>query len=70
MELQPRAGQEERREVLTRYEAEAVDLLERALAATYRKDVRADDILDALVGFVTAEARGRPLQRLVAGNPS
>ena len=57
-------------EVLTRHEADAGDLLERALAATYRKDVRADDIVDALVGFVTAaEARGRPLQRLV-GQPS
>ena len=63
------AGLEERREILTKYEADSGDLLERALAGTDRKEVRADDVVDALVGFVTAEARGRSLTRLI-GQPS
>ena len=64
-----RAGQTERLKLLKRHEPEAADLLKRALAETARKDVRADDIVDSLVAFVTAAARGGTLQRLV-GQPS
>ena len=64
-----RAGRKERLAVLRKYGADVSDLLERALTETRRKDVRADDIVDALAAFVTAEARGGTLQRLV-GQPA
>ncbi len=63
------AGRNERLDVLMRYEKDAGDLLDRALAEIRRKDVRADDIVDALEAFVTAETRSGTLQRLV-GEPS
>jgi predicted RNase H-like nuclease len=63
------AGMRERLVVLTRYEVEAHALLERALSETRRSDVAADDIIDATVAFVTAEA---PTNSLVSvkGEPS
>ena len=63
------AGRDERLDVLTKYEAGARDLLERALAETLRKEVRADDIVDALVAFLTAEACAGKLTQIV-GKPS
>ena len=47
-------GREERLEILTRFLPSAADCYENALNAYKRKDVAADDILDAMVGAVTA----------------
>jgi predicted RNase H-like nuclease len=49
-----REGAEERLEILTRFLPFAEDCYEDALNTYKRKDVAADDILDALVGAVTA----------------
>ena len=47
-------GAEERLEVLTKFLPTARDCYEEALNTYKRKDVAADDILDAMVGAVTA----------------
>ena len=47
-------GAEERLEILTRFLPFARDCYEEALNTYKRKDVAADDILDAMVGAVTA----------------
>lgn len=47
-------GAEERLDVLTRYFPNARDCRDQALNTYRRKDVAADDILDAMVGAVTA----------------
>jgi len=62
-------GRAERIELLARYEPDAERLLSRVLAETLRKDVAADDVLDAVVAFVTSEARVGALTALV-GDPS
>lgn len=62
-------GRKERLQVLRRYEAGIQALLDDALSKTLRKDVQADDVLDASVAFVTAEARQGKLVYL-AGEPS
>ncbi|MCI0659100.1 MAG: DUF429 domain-containing protein [Acidobacteria bacterium] len=58
------AGRRERVAVLTRCEPEAAALVERALSETRRRDLAADDVIDAIVAFVTAEAP------TTAGEPS
>ncbi|HTS10413.1 MAG TPA: DUF429 domain-containing protein [Candidatus Eisenbacteria bacterium] len=63
------AGRRERLDVLERHEPGARALLTRILAERPRKQVKADDVLDALAAFVTAEARVGRLMRLV-GEPS
>ncbi len=50
-------GRNERLHILQQYEPSVTALLEDALSRTLRKQVKADDILDAFVAFVTAEAR-------------
>jgi predicted RNase H-like nuclease len=50
-------GRNERLHILQQYEPGVTALLEDALSRTLRKHVKADDILDACVAFVTAEAR-------------
>ncbi len=62
-------GRKERLSVLQRYEPGISDLLDEILSKTLRKDVQADDVLDACVAFVTAEARKGELVSL-AGVPS
>ncbi|MBI4206175.1 MAG: DUF429 domain-containing protein [Betaproteobacteria bacterium] len=64
-----REGREERLRVLQRYEASAGSFLNAILSATLRKDVQPDDVLDATVAFVTAEARHGELASL-SGEPS
>ena len=49
-----REGAEERLEILTRFLPFAEDCYKNALNTYKRKDVAADDILDAMVGAVTA----------------
>lgn len=51
------AGIEERLQVLEPFEPSIRFVLRRLLAETQRKAVAADDLLDAAVAFVTAEAR-------------
>jgi predicted RNase H-like nuclease len=63
------AGRNERLRVLTRYDDHAATLLRRALLDTRRADVQADDVLDALVALVTAEAPDSRRQTL-AGQPA
>jgi predicted RNase H-like nuclease len=62
------AGRRERVHVLAHYEASSSELLERALSETRRVQLQADDILDALVALVTAEAPAGMLRSLV-GQP-
>jgi predicted RNase H-like nuclease len=62
------AGRRERVQVLARYEAASSEVLERALSETRRVQLQGDDILDALVALVTAEAPAGTLRSLV-GQP-
>ena len=62
-------GARERLDLLSRFEPATASLLARAMSETRRKHLRADDILDAVVAFVTAEARVGTLSRLV-GQPA
>ena len=51
-----RAGILERLDVLTRREPRSKELLDRVLGEQRRMDVHSDDVLDALVAFVTASS--------------
>ncbi len=51
-----RAGVQARLELLSRRLPQAADLLARVLAETHRSQVKADDVLDALAGYLTARA--------------
>ncbi|RPH80047.1 MAG: DUF429 domain-containing protein [Nitrospiraceae bacterium] len=62
-------GREERLRVLQRFEPDASMLLDDVQFKTLRKDVQIDDVLDATVAFITAEARQGELASL-AGEPS
>ncbi len=62
-------GREERLRVLGRYEPNARAFLDEVLKSTRRKDVAVDDVLDALVALITAEATFGRLTRLV-GDPA
>jgi predicted RNase H-like nuclease len=62
------AGRKERLAVLMRYEPEADALVERALAETQRRDLMADDVIDAMVAFITAEAASESLIS-ISGEP-
>jgi predicted RNase H-like nuclease len=62
-------GRAERMSVLQHYEPGVSLLLSDILSRTLRKDVQPDDVLDAVVAFVTAEARDGALTSL-AGAPS
>lgn len=64
-----REGREERLRVLREYEAGVLSLLNDALSMTLRREVQEDDVLDATVAFITAEARRGELVSLV-GDPS
>lgn len=64
-----KAGAAERLTVLTTHEPRTRALLERLLREHRRKDVQADDLLDALVGYVTARAETAAIQR-VQGSPA
>ena len=55
--------------MLTAHEPRTRALLERLLGEHRRKDVQADDLLDALVGYVTARAKTAAIQR-VQGSPA
>ena len=61
-------GVDERLAVLRRYEPLCTSFLKQVLSATLRKDVQPDDVLDATVAFITAEARTGILASL-AGDP-
>ena len=60
-------GVAERMALLTRHEPRSAALLDVVLRERRRKDVQANDVLDALVGFVTAQAE--IVQRL-QGDPA
>ena len=62
-------GGEERLRVLQRFEPDVSAFLDDVLSKTLRKNVKADDVLDATVAFITAEASQGELASL-AGNPS
>lgn len=62
-------GLEERLNVLQRFEPAVESLLKDILLSTLRKDVQPDDVLDAAVALVTAEARTGELTSLT-GIPS
>ena len=62
-------GRAERVTVLRRFEPGISLLLSDVLSKPLRKDVQADDVLDAAVAFVTAEARTGELASL-AETPS
>jgi predicted RNase H-like nuclease len=62
-------GQSERMTVLSRHEPRSQALLDTVLREQRRKDVQADDVLDALVGFITAAAAPEAIQR-VQGDPA
>lgn len=62
-------GRAERLSVLQSYDPGISLLMSNVLSNTMRKDVQADDVLDAAVAFVTAEARVGQLASL-AGVPS
>jgi len=64
-----KAGAAERLTVLTAHEPRTRALLERLLGEHRRKNVQADDLLDALVGYVTARAETAAIQR-VQGSPA
>lgn len=55
----------ERLAILLDWEPEAEALLQRALRETRRRDVQADDVLDALVAYVSGCAAAGELRRLV-----
>ena len=59
----------ERLGILSRWEPEAEALLRRVLRKHRRRIIMADDVLDALVAFVTAQAESLDTQRLV-GEPA
>jgi predicted RNase H-like nuclease len=63
-----KAGVQERVDLLTKYEPGTSALLKAVLSEKPRRDVLADDVLDALVGYVTARAPGSAIQRL-QGSP-
>lgn len=63
------AGRNERLDVISRHEPGAPALLRLALSQTRRTDVQADDVLDAMVAFITAEAQVGRLTCLT-GEPS
>lgn len=62
-------GREERLRVLQRFEPDVSAFLDDVLSRTLRKNVKADDVLDATVAFITAEASRGELVSLV-GEPS
>ena len=62
-------GRQERLQVLQQFEPGIQALLDDALSKTLRRQVQADDVLDASVAFVTAEASRGQLAAL-AGEPS
>ena len=62
-------GREERLRALQQFEPGVSALLDDVLSKTLRKNVHTDDVLDATVAFITAEARQGELASL-AGNPS
>ena len=62
-------GLEERLAVLRHHEPCIASFLDYVLGDTLRKEVQADDVLDATVAFVTSEARDGELTSLV-GDPS
>ena len=71
--LQPKktpAGTAERVAVLRRYEPRTADVLAAASKKYPRKDVQADDILDALVAYVTARVGLDSLKRLQGPGPT
>jgi len=57
-------GVQERLTVLSRREPQAHCLLQKALAIWPRRDIQADDVLDALVAHLTARAPGSKVQPL------
>lgn len=57
-------GGAERVSLLSRYEPRSQQLLEKVLREQWRRDIQPDDVLDALVGFVTASAAPATIQRL------
>ena len=62
-------GIQARLRVLGRYDRGVSVLLGRILKETYRKDIKADDVLDAAVAFITSEASDGDLVSLT-GDPS
>lgn len=64
-----RPGIDERLDLLRRFEPGVERLLEHVLGEEYRKDVSADDVLDAAVAFVTCRAPKSRLRRL-SGTPN
>jgi predicted RNase H-like nuclease len=64
-----RDGLRERLAILSRWEPETEQLLRRVLREQRRNLVMADDVLDALSAFVTAQATVPDLHRLV-GEPA
>lgn len=58
-----KGGSQERLALLTKAESASPFLLTRVLAEQRRKDVQADDVLDALVAFVTAREGVAKLRR-------
>lgn len=63
------AGQRERLQLLRRHLPAIDDLMSDVRSTTLRKDVQPDDVIDAAVGFVTAEARSGRICTLT-GSPS
>jgi predicted RNase H-like nuclease len=63
------AGRNERLEVIARHYPDAYQFLAAVLSQTRRADIQTDDVLDAIVAFITAEAPTVRLGRL-AGEPS
>lgn len=61
-------GRNERLHILQKYEHGVASLLDDALSKTLRKQVQADDILDASVAFVTAEGNRGELASM-SGEP-
>jgi predicted RNase H-like nuclease len=62
-------GIAERLTLLTRYEPSSSSLLEKVMLQNPRKHVKPDDVLDALVGFVTASRPADKLRKL-QGEPT
>ena len=63
-----RPGRAERLTLLGMYEPRSQDLLASVMREQLRKDVQVDDVLDALVGFITATAPPASM-RVVQGEP-
>lgn len=59
-----KTGVEERIRLLAKYEPRADMLLRTALEEQRRMDLQADDLLDALVGFVVARTMPDEIERL------